>query len=79
MEPIWQNACWLLGYSYRVAAEIVETGQDSLAKLFDVWRESVGGRRNLLVPDATQLGFAQEYRANTKSKFFWVLVVAAPQ
>ncbi len=67
------------GYSYRVAAEIAETGQDSLAKLFDVWRESVGGRRNMLVPDATQLGFAQEYRANTKSKFFWVLVVAAPQ
>ncbi len=67
------------GYDYRVAAEIVETGQNSFAKLFDAWQKNAEGSRNMLVPDATQMGFAQEYRSNTESKFFWVLIVAAPR
>jgi uncharacterized protein YkwD len=67
------------GYDYRVAAEMVETRESSLAKLFDSWKKSAEGKRNMLVPDVTQMGFAQEYRENTDSKFFWVLVVAAPR
>jgi uncharacterized protein YkwD len=67
------------GYDYKVAAEMVETRESSLAKLFDDWKNSIEGKRNMLVPDATQMGFAQEYRENSDAKFFWVLVVAAPR
>ena len=67
------------GYDYHVAAEIVETKESSLTKLLDAWKKSAEGKRNMLVADATQMGFAWEYRENTDSKFFWVLVVAAPR
>ena len=67
------------GYDYRVAAEIVETKESSLTKLLDVWEKSAEAKRNMLVADATQMGIAREYRETTDSKFFWVLVVAAPR
>ncbi len=67
------------GYDYKVAAEIVETKESSLASLLDAWKKSAEGKRNMLLADATQMGFAWEYRENTESKFFWVLVVAAPR
>ncbi len=66
------------GYNYRVAAEIVETGPRSPAELFNVWQKGADERRNMLLPDVTQMGFAQEYRSN-KNNFFWVLVVATPK
>ncbi len=67
------------GYDYRVAAEIVEIKESSLTKLLGAWEKSAEEKRNMLVADATQMGIAREYRDNTDSKYFWVLVVAAPR
>ena len=67
------------GYNPRVAAENVSTGQASVDEVFKGWRESEGHNKNLLLPDATQMGIALVRDPKTEFKTFWALVMGAPQ
>jgi uncharacterized protein YkwD len=66
------------GYSYRLAAENVGVGQTSLPEMIDGWKKSPPHSRNMLLADAKDIGIAYEYKADTKYKTFWALVIAAP-
>jgi len=66
------------GYSPRVAAENVGTGQASIEEVFKGWRESEGHNKNLLLPDATQMGIALVQDPKTEFKTFWALVLGSP-
>jgi uncharacterized protein YkwD len=68
----------LAGYSYRVCAENVGVGQNSLAEVVEGWKKSPPHSRNMLLADAKHMGIAYEYKPDTKHKTFWTLVVAAP-
>jgi uncharacterized protein YkwD len=65
------------GYTFKLAAENVAVGQRSLTDLIDEWKKDPAQNRNMLLPDAKQMGIAYVYRPNTKLKTFWTLVVAA--
>ena len=67
------------GYNPRVAAENVGTGQASMDEVMKGWRESDGHNKNLLLPDATQMGIALVRDPKTEFKTFWALVMGAPQ
>ena len=66
------------GYNPKVAAENVGTGQATIDEVFKGWRESDGHNKNLLLPDATQMGIALVRDQKTEFKTFWALVVGSP-
>jgi uncharacterized protein YkwD len=66
------------GYNFGLAAEKIGAGQSSLPELIESWKNDPSQSRNLLVPDATQMGIAYTYRPDTNYKTYWTLVVAAP-
>jgi uncharacterized protein YkwD len=65
------------GYSAKIAAENVGTGQASLEEVFKGWTESPGHNRNLLLPAARDMGIALAEDPKTEFKTFWTLVVAS--
>ncbi len=67
------------GYTYVLAAENVGAGQRSLAELIGEWKKIPPASRNMLLPDAKQMGIAFRYRADTKSRTYWTLVIASPR
>lgn len=66
------------GYSYKAAAENIGVGYYTLAEAFSGWRDSPPHRANMLLRDAKRIGIAAVYRADTKYKVFWSLILAAP-
>ncbi len=66
------------GYSYALVAENLGAGHRSFAELMARVTNDPAQSKNLLLADATELGIAYEYRADTKFKTFWTLVLAAP-
>jgi uncharacterized protein YkwD len=66
------------GYNFGLAAENIGAGQTTLAELIESWKNDPSQSRNLLLPDATQMGIAYKYRPDTNFKTYWTLVVAAP-
>jgi uncharacterized protein YkwD len=66
------------GYNFGLAAENIGAGQSSFAELIETWKNDPSQSRNLLVPDATQMGIGYKYRPDTNYKTYWTLVVAAP-
>ncbi len=66
------------GYKARLAAENVGTGQTTLEEVFRGWQKSPSHDKNLLMPDATQMGIALVHAPKTEFKTFWVLVVGRP-
>jgi len=66
------------GYSYRLAAENVGVGQSSIQETIEGWKKSPPHSRNMLLPNAKNIGIAYEYKPGTKYRTFWALVVAAP-
>jgi uncharacterized protein YkwD len=66
------------GYSARLAAENVGTGQASFEEVMQGWKESDGHNKNLLLPDARHMGVALVQDPNTEFKTFWTLVVGSP-
>ena len=66
------------GYNARLAAENVGTGQATIDEAFKGWQESPGHNKNLLLPDATQLGIALVQDPKTEFKTFWTMVLATP-
>lgn len=66
------------GYKARLAAENVGTGQVDIDEVIRGWRASPGHNKNLLLPDATEMGLALVQDPKTEFKSFWTLVLASP-
>ena len=67
------------GYSARLAAENVGTGQVTIDEVIKGWQGSPGHNKNLLLADAEHMGIALVQDPKTEFKTFWTLVVASPQ
>jgi uncharacterized protein YkwD len=63
------------GYKARLAAENVGTGQVSFDEVLKGWKESPGHNKNLLLPDAKDMGLALVQDPKTEFKSFWTLVI----
>ncbi len=63
------------GYGPQLAAENVGTGQLSIREVMQGWKESPGHNKNLLLPDARDIGIALVYDPRTEYKTFWTLVL----
>ncbi len=63
------------GYKARLAAENVGTGQISFDEVMKGWKESAGHNKNLLLPDAREMGIALVQDPKTEFKSFWTLVL----
>jgi uncharacterized protein YkwD len=66
------------GYSARLAAENVGTGQVTIEEVVNGWKASPGHNKNLLLPEAEHMGIALIQDARTEFKTFWTLVIASP-
>jgi uncharacterized protein YkwD len=66
------------GYSARIAAENVGTGQASFEEVMKAWKASAGHNKNLLLADAEHMGIALVQDPRTEFKTFWTLVLASP-
>lgn len=66
------------GYKARLTAENVGTGQVNFNEVMKGWEDSPGHNKNLLTPDATNMGIALVQDPHTEFKSFWTLVLAAP-
>lgn len=66
------------GYKPRLAAENVAGGQTTVVDAVRSWRESESHLRNLLLPDATQMGIAQISDPRSPMRTYWTLVVGTP-
>jgi uncharacterized protein YkwD len=66
------------GYKARLAAENVGTGQIDFQEVMKGWRASPGHNKNLLLPDASEMGLALVQDPKTEFKSFWTLALAAP-
>jgi uncharacterized protein YkwD len=66
------------GYRPRMAAENIAGGQATIAEAIRSWRESDGHNRNLLLPDATQMGVALAQDPRGGGRSYWTLVLGAP-
>lgn len=66
------------GYRAKLAAENVGVGQRSFAEVLQGWKDSPGHNRNLLLPDATQMGIALVVDPSTRNQTFWTLVMGTP-
>jgi uncharacterized protein YkwD len=65
------------GYNAKVAAENVGTGQASFEEVMKGWQESAGHNKNLLLPDASEMGLALVQDPKTEFKTFWTLVLGS--
>ncbi|MFM7084735.1 MAG: CAP domain-containing protein [Hyphomicrobium sp.] len=66
------------GYKARTSAENIGTGQSDFEKVFDGWTRSPGQNKNLLLPEALDMGLALVEDPKTEFKSFWTLILAAP-
>ena len=66
------------GYSAKLAAENVGTGQASIEEVMKGWRASPGHNKNLLLADAEHMGIALVQDSKTEFKTFWTLVIGSP-
>ena len=66
------------GYRPRMAAENIAGGQSTAVDAVRSWRESESHLRNLLLPDATQMGIAQVNDPRSAMRTYWALVLATP-
>jgi uncharacterized protein YkwD len=66
------------GYVTKSAGENISAGYHTLAEAFSGWRDSPPHRKNMLLPEATQMGIAAAYAPGSKYKVFWALILAAP-
>jgi len=65
------------GYSARLAAENVGTGQVSFEEVLKGWKDSPGHNKNLLLSDAEHMGIALVHEPKSEFKTFWTLVVGS--
>jgi uncharacterized protein YkwD len=65
------------GYHARITAENVGTGQISIDEVMRGWKESPAHNKNLLLPDAADMGIALVQDPKTEFKTFWTLVIGS--
>ena len=65
------------GYTAKIAAENVGTGQVTIDEVLKGWKESPGHNKNLLLPDADHMGIALVQDPKTEFKTFWTLVIGS--
>lgn len=66
------------GYKAKLAAENVGVGQQSFGEVLQGWKDSPGHNKNLLLPDATQMGIALVVNPASRNQTFWTLVMGKP-
>lgn len=66
------------GYKAKLAAENVGVGQRSFGEVLQGWKDSPGHNKNLLLPDATQMGIALVVNPASRNQTFWTLVLGTP-
>jgi uncharacterized protein YkwD len=66
-----------VGYSAKLAAENVGTGQTTIEEVIKGWQASPGHNKNLLLPDAEHMGIALVQDPKTEFKTFWTLVIGS--
>ena len=68
------------GYGYAFIAENVAGGQKSPQTAVASWMSSGGHRRNILAPEATQMGAGHAVERGRAPKYgdYWVIVLGAP-
>jgi len=66
------------GYSAKLAAENVGTGQVTIEEVMKGWQASPGHNKNLLLAEAEHMGIALAHDSRTEFKTFWTLVIASP-
>jgi uncharacterized protein YkwD len=66
------------GYEAQLAAENVGTGQRSFGEVLQGWKASPGHNKNLLLPDATQMGVALVVNPESRHQTYWTLVMGRP-
>ena len=59
------------------AAENLAAGASSLEEAIAQWKRSPEHNKNLLLPDAAQIGIARADAPESRYKRFWALIVAA--
>ena len=65
-------------YSFSIALENVAAGQQSWEAALQGWKDSPGHNENLLNADATEIGVALDFNANTRFATYWAMVLVAP-
>ena len=66
------------GYSAKLAAENVGTGQVNIEEVMKGWQASPGHNKNLLLAEAQHMGIALVQDSKTEFKTFWTLVIGSP-
>jgi uncharacterized protein YkwD len=66
------------GYDASVAAENIGAGYTSLADAMAGWKRSSHHNENLLRRGVTEIGIAVAFAPDTKFKYYWSIVLAAP-
>jgi uncharacterized protein YkwD len=64
------------GVAHRAAAENLSAGATSVDEVMRRWQASPGHNQNLLMGQATRIGFAKATVPNGRFKRYWVLVLA---
>jgi uncharacterized protein YkwD len=67
------------GYQATLAAENVGTGQASMLEVIKGWKGSEAHNKNLLLPDAEDMGIALVLAPKSEFKTFWTLVVGTSE
>jgi uncharacterized protein YkwD len=70
-----------VGYKYRVVAENIAAGQDSLSEVFMEWTASKGHCENMLDGRVTEFGLARVKSPSLADPYgvYWTLVLGTPQ
>ena len=66
------------GYEFSLLGENVAAGQKSWDEVFKAWQDSPGHDENLLLPGATEVGFALVYEPKTTYGIYWAMLMGAP-
>ncbi|ODA66273.1 Cysteine-rich secretory protein family protein [Methyloligella halotolerans] len=66
------------GYVAGLTGENIAAGQKTWEEVLQGWKDSPPHNRNLLLPDATEMGIAVAFDRETHFRSFWALVLAAP-
>ncbi len=64
------------GVKHRTAAENLSAGAEDVDAVMRRWQASPGHNQNLLMREATRIGFAKATVPNGRFKRYWVLVLA---
>lgn len=67
-----------VGYRFRRIGENLGIGYPTVEDMFRAWRESPGHDRNLLMPEARDVGFELVFRPGSNCGAYWAMVIGRP-